>query len=287
MDLIRSEKLSAALEKALDTGETAELFDQLRRGSNLPGPQANYDLARAVGAVIARRESKGDRLVADLTRDDDEFRRIVAAMTLAARSLPGGGGDKKRAAARAAEAIAALQELAEDPRKVVRVGITEALRMRLTTMGEPAVADLVAWTDGYLQAHIALQALADKALLAALPSSTEVLARLEEAFVLADQSSRSAERTQGMRVLREQMPAQIAVFAARFPETLKWVEEKTKSTRPETREVIAGAISALRHAMMSDKEAARLSALLEASGKPRRDADRVVAGTRNRGKGRK
>jgi len=286
MDVIRSEKLSAALEKALDTGDNTDFFDQLRRGSNLPGPQANYDLARAVGAVIARREAKGDRLVADLTREDDEFRRIVAAMTLAARSLPGGSGDRKRAAARAAEAMAALQELAEDPRKVVRVGITEAVRMRVSALGEAGVADLAAWTDGYLQAHIALQALADKALLAALPGGAEVLARLEEAFVLADESSRSAERTQGMRVLREQMPAQIAAFAARFPETLRWVEEKTASKRPETREVITQAISALRRSVIPDTEAQRLTELLVASGKPRRDADRVVAGTRKRGKGR-
>ena len=288
MDVIRSEKLSATLERALATGETAEFFDQLRRGSNLPGPRPNLDLARAVGAVIARREAGGDRLIADLTHDDDEFRRIVAAMTLAARSLatPAQGGDKRRAAARVAEALAGLQELAEDPRHVVRAGIVEALRMRLTTLGEAAVADLAAWTDGYLQAHIALEALADKALLNTLPSGTEVLARLDEAFVLADESSRSAERTQGMRVLRDGMAAQIAVFAARYPETLAWLERKTASKRPESRTVVAETISALRRSVISDTEAQRLGALLEASGKPRRDADRVVAGTRKRGKGR-
>ena len=286
MDVIRSEKLSAALERALDTGETADFFDQLRRSSNLPGPRPNLDLARAVGAVIARREAGGDRLIADLTHDDDEFRRIVAAMTLAARSLLTATGDKRRQAARVAEALAGLQELAEDPRHVVRLGITEALRMRLTALGEPAVVDLAAWTDGYLQAHIALEALADKTLLNTLLTGEQVLARLDEAFILADQSSRSAERTQGMRVLRDGMAAQIATFAARFPETLAWLEQKTSSKRPESREVVAGAISALRRAVISDVEAHRLSALLAASGKPRRDADRVVAGTRKRARGR-
>jgi hypothetical protein len=82
------------------------------------------------------------------------------------------------------------------------------------------------------------------------------------------------------------MPAQIVTFAARFPETLAWLEKKTASSRPETREVVAGAIRSLRRSVLSDVEAGRLSALLEASGKPRRDADRVVHGTRQRGRGR-
>jgi len=148
------------------------------------------------------------------------------------------------------------------------------------------VVDLAAWTDGYLQAHVALEALAERRWLTTLPSGESVIERLDEAFVLADASPRSAERSQGMRTLRQGMPAQIALFAARFPETLAWLEKKTASTRPETREVVTGAIRALRRRGISDVEAGRLTALLEASGKPRRDADRVVHGTRRRGKGR-
>jgi hypothetical protein len=162
----------------------------------------------------------------------------------------------------------------------------EALRMRLHALGEPAVDELAAWTDGYLQAHVALEALADRTLLTKLPNAAPVLARLDEAFVLADASPRSAERSQGMRTLRQGLPAQIAVFAARYPEALAWLEARTASKRPETREVVAGAISALRRSLLSDLEAQRLTGLLAASGKPRRDADRVVHGTRQRGRGR-
>ena len=50
--------------------------------------------------------------------------------------------------------------------------------------------------------------------------------------------------------------------------------------------MVTGAISALRRGLLSDLEAGRLTTLLEASGKPRRDADRVVHGTRKRGRGR-
>lgn len=289
MNAIRNDRLAAALDRAVDEGHTTELFELLRRNSGLPGPRPNLELARAVGAALARREAQGERLLGALATSEDEFPRIVAALALAERSLLGDADkrpDKRKAAARTATALADLQLIAEDARHVVRLGVIEALRVRLGAVGEPAVLELAAWTDGYLQANVALEALADKLLLTKLPSAEPVLARLDEAFVLADQSPRAAERSQGMRTLRQGLPAQIAVFAARYPEVLTWLEGKTASKRPETREVVAEAIRAMRRAVVSDVEAQRLSALLDASGKPRRDADRVVAGTRKRGRGR-
>lgn len=289
MTTIRNDRLAAALDRAIES-DAADLVELLHRNSGLPGPRPNFELARAVGAEIARREGRGDRLLAELAREDNkEYLRIVAAMTLIARSLPDGDGrkgDRRRAAARTAEALADLQHIAEDARHLVRIGVVEAVRLRLDALGEPAVDELAAWTDGYLQAHIALEALADKILLTKLPSAEPVLARLEEAFTLADASPRAAERTQGMRVLRQGLPQQIATFAARYPETIAWLESKTAMARPETREVVAGAISVMRRAVISDVEAQRLSGLLEASAKPRRDAAKVVQGTRKRGRGR-
>jgi hypothetical protein len=284
MDDLRSERVSQALDRAVATGDGAPFFELLRRGSGLPGPRPNLDLARAVGSALARHEARADRIVIELGRSSEEYLRVVAAMALAARSMPVPSGAPKRAPARIAEALDGLQELCEDPRHLVRAGVVEALRMRVAALGEAGVADLAAWTDGYFQAHVALSALADRPLLDALPRSEGVLARLEEAFVLADASPRSAERSQGMRTLRGGFPAQIAVFAARFPDTIAWLSQKAASKRPETREVVAGAVAALRRAVISDVEASRLSALLEASAKPRRDADRVVHGTRRRGR---
>jgi hypothetical protein len=278
---VRSERLAAAIDRAL-AGDEGELNELLRRGSGLPGPRPNYELARAVGATLASHGGRADRPIDALGRSEEEFLRVVLAFTLVARSV----GHDRASRARAERALADLQTLAEDPRHVVRAGIVEALRDRLASMGAPAVDDLAAWTDGYLHAHIALEALADRTWLTTLPTSDALLARLEEAFVLADASPRSAERTQGMRALRQGMPSQIATFAARFPEVLAWLEKKTTSTRPETREVVAAAIRALRRAVVSDREAERLTALLDATAKPRRDADRVVQGTRRRGRGR-
>jgi hypothetical protein len=285
MTIIRNDKLAAALERAVDGNDTAELLELLRRSSGLPGPRPNLELARAVGAEIARREARGDRLLAELARAEDEYLRIVAAQAFAARSLAP-GVDKRRAAARAAEALADLQQLAEDPRHLVRTGVIDALRLRLDALGEPAVDELVAWTDGYLQAHIAVEALCDRALLNKLPNAAPLLARLDEAFRLADDSPRAAERTQGMRVLRQGLPAQIAALAARYPEALAWFEAQTSRQRPETREIVAAAISAMRRTQLSDVEAQRLTDALTATAKPRRDAARVVQGTRKRGRGR-
>jgi hypothetical protein len=89
-----------------------------------------------------------------------------------------------------------------------------------------------------------------------------------------------------MRTLRGGFASQIAVFAARFPETLTWLSQKTACTRPETREVVAGAVDALRRTVISDVEASRLWAQLEASAKPRRDAStsEIMHGTRKRGR---
>jgi hypothetical protein len=286
MEAIRNDRLVAALDRAVDEGRPEGLVELLHRHSGLPGPRPNLDLARAVGAALARLEGRADRLVAELGHAEEEYLRIVAAQALSARSLPAEGKDRRRAAARVAEALAGLQELAEDPRHLVRLGIVDALRLRIDALGEPAVVDLAAWTDGYLQAHVALSALADRTLLTRLPSAEPVLGRLEEAFALADLSPRAAERSQGMRVLRQGLPAQIALFAARYPETLAWLEAKTASKRPETREVVAGAISALRRTVVSDAEAERLAGLLAASGKPPRDPSRVVQGTRKRARGR-
>jgi hypothetical protein len=287
-DPIRNDRLVAALDRAVDQGDSNELVELLHRSSGLPGVRPNLELARVVGAAIARYEGRADRLLVELARDEaPEFLRIVAAAALSARTLPPDGKvDKRRHAARATEALADLQHIAEDARLMVRLGVIDALRLHLTVVGEPAVEGLAAWTDGYLQAHIALEALADRPLLDKLPSAEPVLARLEEAFLLADKSPRAAERSQGMRTLRQGMPQQIAAFAARYPETLAWLEAKTATKRPESREVVAGAISMVRRAGMSDVEALRLNDLLIASGKPRRDADRVVHGTRKRGKGR-
>jgi hypothetical protein len=281
MSELRSERIEVALEDAITKGASATsmaaLFDQLERASGLPEarwgssearrshplPRPNIDLARAVGSVIVRRGRRAEPVLAALIAAPGEFPKIIAASALAERWLTG---------VEPALSMRGLQDLVEDGRHLVRIGVIDALRSLLNERGPELLAELASWTDGYLQAHVALEALADKTILSAIRSGDLVLARLNEAFVLADLSPRAAERSQGLRLLRQELPAQIAMFAARFPETLDWLLARTGVKRPETREVA---------------DAARLSAALEHAAPPPRDLARIVQGTRKRSKGRR
>lgn len=275
---LRNERIEAALTRAVAEGDTRDLFDQLSRNSGLPGPRPNLDLARVVGLTIARHGARANPMLRELASDESEYPRIVAAMALAARKIA--GIDAKGA-------MAGLQDLAEDPRHAVRRGLVEALRTLLLAKGEPLVEELAAWTDGYLQAHVVLEALSERSILDALSNPEPILARLDEAFKLADRSPRAAERSQGVRVLRENLPTEIAAFAARFPETIVWLETAAKIQRPESRKVVDDAIRALRKDRISDAEAKRLNELLTASARPDRNAAKIVQGTRKRSKGRR
>lgn len=306
-EAIRSAKLDAAIERAVQLGDPGELAALLDRSSGLPigragarasgpnlgptvsGPRANLDLARAVGAAIAAHGGKAERLLRALGSSADEYPLIVTAQALAALAMRGPSPDARTArdARDARDADEALQVLAEDPRRVVRDGVIAALRGLLAARGDDAVVALASWTDGYLQAHVALEALADRTLLASLTGATELVARLDEAFVLADASPRADERLQGLRLLRQRLPAQIAVFAARFPDVLRWLEARTTVERPESREVVAEAITALRKSGFSEAEAARLNASLTATAPTPRYLARIVQGTRKRSRGRR
>ncbi|WP_437735817.1 hypothetical protein [Sorangium sp. So ce1335] len=323
---LRNPKIDAAIARAVELGDPGELLALLDRSSGLPArrgggrapgpdlgpnaplPRVNLDLARAVGAAIADRGAAAERLVRALCASVEEYALIVAAQALAAfatreaqaeragaaggaGSAAGAGGRQRGRGARGGrggiEPLAELEQLAEDPRRLVRDGVVAALRAVIAARGDAAVGDLASWTDGYLQAHVALEALAERTLLAGLSAGAEVVARLEEAFALSDRSPRADERLQGLRLLRQGMPAQIAAFAGRFPEVVRWIEEKAQAERPESRDVVAQAVAALRKGSFSEAETDRLAAALAASAPPARDAARIVQGTRKRSKGRR
>ncbi|WP_438027926.1 hypothetical protein [Sorangium sp. So ce233] len=324
---LRNPKIEAAIERAVQLGDPAELLALLDRSSGLPArrgggrapgpdlgpnaplPRVNLDLARAVGAAIADRGAPAERLLRALCASGEEYALIVAAQAFAALATReaqaersggaagsaagagGAGGRQRGRGARGArgglDPLAELEQLAEDPRRLVRDGVVAALRAVIAARGDAAVGELSSWTDGYLQAYVALEALAERTLLTGLSAGAEVVARLEEAFASSDRSPRADERLQGLRLLRQGMPAQIATFAARFPEVVRWLEEKTRAERPESRDVVAQAIAALRKGSFSDAETGRLTAALSASAPPPRDAARIVQGTRKRSKGRR
>jgi hypothetical protein len=278
MDGIRSSRIEAALARAVAEGEVSELFDLLGRASGLPGPRPNLELGEAVAAGLAVRARGAEATVRALVAAEGEYQALVGALALGARWAAGLDGSS---------ASERLQAMAEDPRRHVRGAVVRAVRRFVEQRGDAGVRELSAWTDGYLQAHAVLEALADRTLLARLQDEGPALARLDEAFALADRSPRAAERSEGLRTLRRGLPGQIAVFAARFSETLAWLTERTACTRPETRDVVVEAIRALRKSATALSETDRLTASLEATAPAPRDPTRIVHGTRKRSKGRR
>jgi hypothetical protein len=86
---------------------------------------------------------------------------------------------------------------------------------------------LSAWTDGYLGAAVALEALTAREWLDRSPSASSVLGRLEEAFDLAERAPRADQRSQGYRLLVKSLADAPARLLDRFPQaTLAWLEGK-------------------------------------------------------------
>ena len=275
---MESTRLWPAVDTALASGNTKPLFEELARSSNLPSPTPNMDLARSVAAKLVLAGRRADEVIRMLACDNDEYPRIVAAFAFAGRL-------QQKLDARGA--LADLQIVAEDPRRHVQEGIVASLRMLIADRSLTFERELAAFMDGYLHAHLVLQALADKDLLASIRDGADVLKRLDEAFRLSDLAPRAADRSQGVRTLRRELPRQIAIIAARFPEVRPWLEGKVSSQRPETREVIDATIAALKKASLPRAEAARLTAALIKTAPIPRDVSRIVLGTRKRGKGRR
>jgi hypothetical protein len=193
-------------------------------------------------------------------------------------------------AARAADpkdktgALRTLHDKSDEPNKPARDAVIDALVAVVVARGDDVVPELAQMTDGFLHAYVALEALTARASLDRLTNHEEVVARLTEAFDLADQSSRAAERTQGVRLLREGLPEHVARIVARFPEAVPWLEGRLADERPETREVLRQAIVALRKRSIGDAETARLEAIFASHDPKPRDPTKIIKGMRRRGK---
>ncbi|MFO0590611.1 MAG: hypothetical protein U0441_23920 [Polyangiaceae bacterium] len=270
-------RIETSLNKALDTGDFLDLLERAQPGLGLPGTKPRLELAHEIGLVIAnaRERGRGKKLARLLGASEREDARILAAASFAVMAL--NGTDRK-------EALDALQELADDTHGTIRIGVIDAVRTLLTADLEGTLRELVAWTDGFLQAHVALEAITDRKILVNIPSAQAILDLLEPAFRLADEAPRAADRWQGVRLLRSGLPSQIAAFVSRFSELYAWVTERAAATRPETREVIELTAEALTRAQFRRSEVDALRGALGKSAKPPRDPSRIVHGTRKRSK---
>lgn len=272
--ILKSERIEAALVAALEEGRVEPFFDAVERSSGMPGPRPHLELLRALGARLAAAGGPGEELAEALLDQKKLCLYWVGCEFLAAR-----------AAAGRMKAFDRLHDLADEVDHERRAAVIEALAHALSHRPDALAAQLSTFTDGFLHAHVALEALSRREVTTRLSSSEALLARLGEAFDLADDAPRSADRSQGLRLLRAGLPGQIARIAPRFGEVVPWLEERTSRKRPETREIVAESIGALRK-VLGEAEADRLRGMLEATAKAPRDPSRIVKGTRKRSRGR-
>jgi hypothetical protein len=284
---IRDPRLAAALSDAIAGGPRARLVDLLERASNLPG-KPNLNLARAAGERLASAGAEGRALAGDLVAEGVAEKRVTAlflahvglmGLALSAAGLKGGAGT----------ALDEVHDTAGDERHEVRDAATAALAAFLERAGDPGLDAITGFFDGYLHAHVALEALARREVLDRLKRGEVLVARLDEAFALADAAPRAADRSQGLRTLRAGFAAEIAAFAARFEhEVLTWLEGwLDRAEHPESRAALDATLAALRRKHQAEAVVDRLRGRLAASAPPPRDPARIVAGTRKRSRGRR
>jgi hypothetical protein len=279
--------LNEPLDRAIDAalrGDKRPLYDLLARGSGLPGPRPNRGLIDAF--VAACKPKKTDQLAVEMaTLHPDnapgntalEFLPVCGVMVIGARAA---SDDRARP-----KLLPVLHGAAEDLRFRVRDAVVQAL----VTIGEKhpdaLLNDVASWMDGYFHAAAVLAALTGTAWLSQIKEPTALLARLDEAFVLARDAPRAAWRYPGHKQLVEALEKAPAPIAARFGMPLfdllvSWSVVK----EPALRELILRSIGKL--AGRYNADVARVKKALEDTTPAPRNPDHYVGPTRGRGKKR-
>ncbi|MBL8744078.1 MAG: hypothetical protein JNK04_23385, partial [Myxococcales bacterium] len=262
---LKSDRIEAALAAALDGDSPNVFFDLVDRVSGMPGPRPHTDVLRAFGIRIASEGKTGAELRDAMLAQDKLSLIYVGTMALAAAAEK---PNEKRC-------LKQLVDRADEVVKERRDAVIDGLVHVLAARGDEAALAIAPHADGYLHAFVALEALTTRKVLDRLSDAESLLGLLGDAFKLADEAPRAAGRSQGLRVLRAGLPAQIARASGRFRETMPWLEERLDMPRPETREVLATTVNLLRK-HVGEAEADRLRARYDTGAKPPRDPTRKV-----------
>jgi hypothetical protein len=285
MSELRNPAVVAEIDGAIARRSYGDLFVLLRRLSGLPGPRANEKLAWAIAHEIAERGARADALVTELCRagrgrvfetGSIEFLSMIGSFCLASRGGP------------IETALAELRELAEDPRHLVRESVVAALGDMSRSHGDELAVLLGAWTDGYLSASVALDAITSRSWLDRQKTHEPALARIEEAFTTTEAAGRADQRSQGYRTLVKTLPEAISRLTDRFPDaTIAWLESRSATEHVELREALGDVVHRIRARGHGAGKLERFERLLAASAPPRRDPRTYVGPTRKRGSRRR
>ena len=283
-----SDPLGRAFDGAIG-GDTRPLYAFLARHSGLPGVRANGTMVLAFASHAATRGKRADALIRTMaTLDADrapggtelEFLPMCGVAAIGARAA----SDPKAVP----QALEYLETAAEDLRFRVRDEVPKALARLGAVRGEALVVDVAGWTDGFFQSAAVLNAATDNGWLSTIHDYEPLLARLEEAFQLANNADRAAERYPGYKSLVDALSVSPGVFAARFgvpvfDQLVRWSTVK----EPKLRDAITKSMSGTRLSKRFAADVARVHKALEASAPGRRDPLTYVGPTRRRGQKRK
>jgi hypothetical protein len=286
MTELRNPAIAAELDRAIARGTHSDLFALLRRFSGLPAPRFNEKFAWAVAHAIGAFGSRSDALVLELCaqgriaeKGTAEFLPIVGAFCHAVRFASGTS---------VATVLDDLRPLAEDSRHLVRMGVAAALGDMGRSAPDDVAAALAAWTDGYLSAAVALEAITARPWLDALRSSEAALSRLDDAFSLVENAPRADQRSQGYRELLKTLPEASARLMDRFADaTAAWLESKAGTDHVELREALAAVAQRIASRGHAPGKLEGFEKRFAESAPPRRDPKTYVGPTRQRGSRRK
>ena len=283
-----ADPLSRALAEAV-AGKRQPLYDLLSRGSRLPGIRVNTELADAFAQACRSMAPRADAVALAMTR-------------LSADEAPGGTAFEflpvcgvhalgLRAAADPAVRVAFVRELharADDLRFRVRDAVVEALAKVGEAAGDALLADVASWMDGYFHAAAVLRALGHDTWQGSLHDATAVVARLDEAFVLARDAPRAAARWPGHKALIETLAEIPARVAARFGVPVFDMLVRWSTTKdPVLREGVAAVLLSRKLASRFGPEMARLDAAIKATTPAPRNPDHDFGPSRDRSKNRR
>ena len=282
-----TDPLGRAFDAAL-TGDTRPLYAFLARYSGLPGVRANESVLLAFASQAATRGKRADALIrAMATIDPDrapggtelEFLPMCGVAAMGARAAT----DQKLVPI----TLEHLEASAEDLRFRVRDEVPKALARIGAVRGEPLVAELHSWMDGFFQGAAVLIAGRDNGWLSNVHTPDGWIERLNEAFELLRGADRAAERYPGYKALVEALSETPGVLTARFgtpifDRLVAWSGVK----EPMLRDAIRASVASTRLSKRFGSEVARVHAALAATAPVRRDPLTDVGPTRQRGRKR-
>ena len=285
----RQEDKASALSRAIDgaiRGKPGDLYALLARGSCLPGPRPNLELAERFAHACGERGASADALVEGIaTLDADhapgatelEFLPMCGVVAAGARGAADASSEPRM--------LAILLAAAEDLRWKVRDVVPAALARIGASRGEVLLEGIAPWMTGFFPAAAVLLAVARNEWLPRITTADLLLSRLDEAFALARDAERSAERYPGYKALVLALGTTPGVVATRFgrpvfDRLVVWSSVK----EPMLREAVAKSVEGARLGRRFADEVARVKKALEESAPVPRDPRTYVGPTRRRGR---